>query len=56
MVSQSYLAEVHNAHVIHGNDVILACNIPSFVSDLVDVVAWVDLNGNEYRAKDVHGK
>ena len=48
VVTQKYAAEVHNEHVIRGNDVLVGCEIPSFVGDLVDVVAWVDSQGNEY--------
>lgn len=35
-------------YVIKGNAAVLKCNIPSFVSDHVEVIAWVDTNGLEY--------
>ena len=48
MVSQSYDAEVGKNHVILGNDALVACEIPSFVGDLIDVVAWVDNQGSQF--------
>jgi hypothetical protein len=41
-VTQDYTTYVHHAHVIRGNDVLLKCDIPSFVSDFVSVQSWVD--------------
>jgi len=35
-------------HVMGGNAALLACQLPSFVADLVRVVGWVDDQGNEY--------
>ena len=37
------------AHVIIGNDVLIKCDIPSFVTDFVSVGSWVDSDGIEYR-------
>lgn len=34
--------------MIVGNDVILKCDIPSFVADLLDVVNWVDNQNNVF--------
>ena len=48
VVTQEYMIEVHNKHVILGNDVLMACEIPSFVGDLLQVTAWVDSQGEEY--------
>jgi hypothetical protein len=48
VVSQDYIVEVHNKHIILGNDILVACEIPSFVSDLIDVVAWVDNQGSQF--------
>ena len=42
------MAEVSNEHVILGNDVLITCKIPSFVGDLIDVVAWVDNQGSQF--------
>jgi hypothetical protein len=33
---------------MRGNAAILKCLIPSFVSDFVQVTAWVDEDGHEY--------
>ena len=53
VVSQPYIVEVHNEHVIRGNDALMACEIPSFVSDLLGVEAWVDQHGNDHPANRV---
>ncbi len=37
-----------NEYVILGNDVVMACKIPSFVADFVSVVGWVDSGGNQF--------
>ena len=47
-MSQSYISETHNAHVILGNSAILKCEIPSFVADFVAVVSWIDNSGGEF--------
>ncbi len=47
-MTQNYDAEVGKEHVILGNDVLIACEIPSFVGDLVQVVAWVDSQGDQF--------
>ena len=46
-VHQSYTTKAEDEYVIRGNDVILKCKIPSFVSDFVDIVGWVDSEGSE---------
>ena len=48
MVSQEYITEAHNVHVIIGNSALFKCEIPSFVTDLVTVVSWSDHEKNEY--------
>ena len=35
-------------YVIKGNAAVLKCNIPSFVSDHVEIVEWIDSNGGQY--------
>ena len=47
-IAQHYIVEVHNEAVILGNEAMVACEIPSFVSDLIGVVGWVDGEGNQY--------
>lgn len=51
VVSQFYESQVSDEYVIKGNAAVLKCNIPSFVSDHVFVLAWLDTNGLEY----IHG-
>lgn len=48
VVTQNYLIEVNNEHVIRGNSAIMKCSIPSFVVDFVSVLSWNDNIGNEY--------
>ena len=42
--------------VIVGNDVVIKCNIPSFVDDFVSVTAWVTSEGTQLKAGYVNGK
>ena len=42
---QSYRVDVFVAQVILGNDVLIKCDIPSFVADFVFVASWVDSEG-----------
>ena len=37
-------------NVVVGNDALLSCEIPSFVSDMVAVVGWADSQGTAYNA------
>jgi len=48
VVTQNYLVEVNNEHVIRGNSAIIKCSIPSFVADFVTVLSWNDNTENEY--------
>ena len=38
-------------YVILGNDALLKCEIPSFVSDLVEIFGWLDNEGKEFLAR-----
>ena len=51
-VHQKYEIEADNEYVILGNSAIMKCEIPSFVSDLIEVVTWQDDSGNIYPAYD----
>ena len=42
VVEQNYRTRVEAEDVTLGNSVFLECQIPSYASDLVSVVAWVD--------------
>lgn len=52
VVSQQFDADVFKVNVIIGNDVILSCVLPSHVSDLVRVTAWVDSQANHFTSAD----
>ena len=45
VVHQSYSIRSSPEDVILGNDAIMKCSIPSFVSDFVSVVDWEDSEG-----------
>ena len=45
----SYRVDVSIVQVILGNDVLLKCDIPSFATDFVSVVDWVDSEGVSLR-------
>lgn len=45
---QLYESQVYDEYVIKGNAAVLKCNIPSFVADHVEIVEWVDTNGERY--------
>ena len=42
--------------VIIGNDVVIKCNIPSFVADFVSVTAWVTSEGTQFKPGHFNGK
>ncbi|VEN44089.1 unnamed protein product [Callosobruchus maculatus] len=48
VVAQSYEVEADNEYVIRGNAAVMKCEVPSFVSDYVEVVGWRDSQGNSY--------
>ena len=51
VISQDFKVHVDfESYVILGNDALLKCDIPSFVSDLVDIFGWIDNEGTEYLA------
>ena len=56
VVTQDYSIYISPAHVIRGNDVLLKCDIPSFVSDFVQVSNWVDNGGSVIDVADSRGK
>ena len=49
-VNQDYAVDVFRATVINGNDALLKCDVPSFVSDFVSVDGWVDSEGDTFMA------
>lgn len=48
MVNQYYEAQVYDVFVIKGNTAVFKCQIPSFVSDHVEIVSWQDTDNNKY--------
>ena len=56
MARQVYKTSGIEEYVIVGNDVLMRCNIPSFVADFVSVVSWEDSEGREFHAQSNHGK
>ena len=42
-----YKTTAHEEFVISGNDALMKCNIPSFMSDFVSVTSWVSSEGLE---------
>ena len=48
VVAQTYSTDAHKVYVIVGNSALVKCEVPSFVSDFVSVVSWVENNGLEY--------
>ena len=52
-VTQNYATEPINEYVILGNDVIMKCDVPSFVTDFVLIVGWEDDSGKVYPSSSV---
>ena len=47
VATHQYKTGVSEEYVIVGNDAIVKCNIPSFVTDFVAVDSWVDSEAND---------
>lgn len=46
-----YNAEITpNEYIMRGNSAIIKCLIPSFVADFVQVVAWINDEGEEFKS------
>ena len=54
VVHQEFSSEASNEYVIVGNDALMKCIIPSFVSDLVQVAAWTDNEDNVFYKQSTH--
>ncbi|KAJ9598740.1 hypothetical protein L9F63_026727, partial [Diploptera punctata] len=48
VVNQYYEAQVYDVFVIKGNAAVFKCNVPSFVSDHVEIIGWEDTQGNRF--------
>lgn len=53
VIIQLYNTYVQSSDVIQGNDVILKCEIPSFVTDFVHIDSWEDDSGKVYPATSI---
>lgn len=51
VVKQNYNTYGDQEDIIRGNAGILRCKIPSFMADFLEVVAWMDNDGNTYSAE-----
>lgn len=56
MVSQKYNTHAAPEEIISGNDAVMKCSVPSFMSDFVDIVSWVDSEGSQFMAGLNYGK
>ena len=45
---QRYEVDILRESVIIGNDAVFKCSIPSFVTDFVRAVSWIDSEGQSY--------
>ena len=54
-MNQEYQTRALVTDVILGNDALMKCEIPSFVSDFVSVNAWSDNEGNEFLTNARYG-
>ena len=56
VIPQDYDVDVHAEYVLKGNDGLLKCYIPSYVSDFVSVVSWLSEDGIAYFPNNAFGK
>lgn len=54
MAHQIYKTDASQEYVISGNDVIVKCQYPSFVSDFLSVTGWRDSEGTVYKSSPDH--
>ena len=54
MAHQTYKTDASQEYVISGNDVIVKCQYPSFVSDFLSVTGWRDSEGTVYKSSPDH--
>ena len=48
VVAQDYTTRAQDVYVIIGNSALMKCEVPSFVTDFVQVFSWVNGKGEEY--------
>lgn len=56
VVTQEYTTEPTNEYIVLGNDALVKCKIPSYVSDLTQIVGWVDSEASEFLINNHYGK
>ena len=56
VIWQNYISGPEEEYVIVGNDALMKCKIPSFVSDFVSVVSWLDSEGSDFYSEKNYGK
>lgn len=47
-MNQYFESQVYDVFVIRGNSAIFKCQIPSFVTDHVEITEWQDTEGSHY--------
>ena len=55
MSQQQYETDVNTEYIITGNDALVKCNIPSFMSDFVSVESWMTSEGQEIHSGSSSG-
>ena len=56
VVSQIYKTDGSQEYVIVGNDALVKCQYPSFVSEFLTILGWANSEGEFYSAdQDNHG-
>ena len=55
VVAQNYQTEASNEYIVRGNDALIECKVPSYVSDIVVVIAWIDSEANEFLENHNYG-
>ena len=48
VVRQHFSTRAEDEDVILGNDVLIRCRVPSFVGDFLDVVGWINSEGENF--------
>lgn len=57
VVNQKYTVQVHDEYVMVGNTALLKCQVPTYMSEIVMVTAWVQDTGMHlYPNTDIGGK
>ena len=52
-MKSEYEVDVFKSTVMLNNDVLIKCEIPSHVLDMVEVIGWVDSDAQQFKAASV---